>query len=1106
MLTINFKKWNIILGWVAFLIALITYISTIEPTLSFWDAGEYIATSTKLQVGHPPGAPLYQMLGAFFSMFAASNEHIALMVNMMASVSSAFTILFMYWCTTNLLGKVVSSFSPWNNNNAIAVLGSAFVGALSFAFSDSFWFSAVEAEVYATAMLLISVLLWLGIRWIDDIDKPRGNKWLLVIALVIGLSFGVHFMALLTIPSIGFLYYFKKYPTVTIKNFIIANIVIVAILLFVFLFLLPYTLAFFAKLEIFTVNSIGLPFNSGTIIAFVLIIAFFVFSLKYTKQKGKQTANTIILSILFIFIGFSSWLMLPIRANTQIPINENKPSDAAEVLAYYNREQYGSRSLFYDTYYTTKYRVELDKEKPYTDGKPNYERNYQTGKYEIVNNYKNSENNISRELKGFLPRMWSTDGSNALNYMRYTKPLDFKLKPEYQSDPELVNFERQLRAGMASGEIPLEEYEGRILQSGDFTEYFDVQNPSFSDNMKFMFEYQFGYMYWRYLMWNFSGRQNDVQGTNDRINGNWVTGINFIDEFRLGSQKNLPSDVLNNKGRNHYYMIPFIIGLIGFIFHFRKDPKSFYVLLVLFLFTSIALKIFLNERPFEPRERDYAVVGSFMVFAMWVGFGVYAIYNMLKEYISPKVTAPLVIVVTLLAAPVIMAKENWDDHDRSEKYTALSTAKAYLDSLDKNAIIFTIGDNDTFPLWYLQEVEGYRTDVRVVCTALLQAEWYIDQMKIKAYESDPLKIRFNHRQYSGNNLYYAGVSPTMDDRIELNSMMDYIASDDPRTKVEMSNGNSIVRIPTNKVRIPVDKEAVIKSNLLSPKYADQIVPYVDFDIKSSVLYRQRIIMLDIIANNNWERPIYFTSGSLSDEDFLWMKDYLQLSGIAYQLVPMKTDQSKRNHPLYLGSIDTDKLYNTIMEKEYENGKRRGWTWGNNGSSKIYHDPETRRNAFLFRINLTRLAEQLIEEGKNKKAKNIVDTAMENFPIDYFGNYMTVEPFAELYYRLGEKQKAKEIVDALAKKYEEDLIFYKSMNPKDQQEYIYEIVEAYQSYERIIGYAEGSDVQTAEKHKAKLKPYREYFKRFLQAANIYDPAPKQPTGNKDTLEFDTIDKL
>lgn len=1070
MLTINFKKWNTILGWVAFLISITVYTLTLEPTVSFWDAGEYIATSAKLEVGHPPGAPLFQMLGAFMALFATAPDKVAYMVNMLSALSSAFAILFMFWSSTNILLKVVKLKSETiSNHTAIAILGSCLIGALTFTFSDTLWFSAVETEVYAAATFMLALLLWLGLRWVDDMDKPRGNKWLLLISLVIGMSFGVHFMALLAIPSIGYLYYFKKYPEVTIKNFIVANVIVVAILLITFLFLLPYTMVFFGKSEIFFVNTFGLPFNSGTIIAFAIVVGLFIFGLKLTREKQKYFANTLILSVMFIFIGFSCWLMLPIRANSQVQINENKPSNAAELLAYYNREQYGSNSIFYDTYFTVKYGPVLDAQNPYVDGKPDYERDEATGKYIIINNYKKSEPNYSSKMKGFLPRMWYDQSDDiATNYMAYTKPVDFSIKPEFASEPELLEMEGYVKNGIQSGNMSLREYNHHLSTLG---QYIDVKNPTFMDNMSFMFNYQFGYMYMRYLMWNFSGRQNDIQGNNDRLNGNWITGIKFIDEIRLGSQENLTSDMINNKGRNAYFMIPFILGLVGFIWHYRRDPKTFYVLLALFLFTSFALKIFLNERPFEPRERDYAVVGSFMVFAIWVGFGVYGIYEFLASKINSKIALPAVLAVTFLASPVLMASENWDDHDRSEKYTALALGRAYLDSLEPNAIIFTIGDNDTFPLWYLQEIENYRTDVRVVCTTLLQAEWYIDQMKIKYYDSEPLKVRFSHKQYAGNNMYYAAIAPTVDERFDINTVMEYIASDRPETKIELESGASMVRIPTNKFSLPVDKAKVLKNGIVSSKFADQIVDAIPFDIKQSSITRQRIIMLDIIANNNWERPIYFTSGSLGDEDFVWMKDYLQLSGITYKLVPVKAERMYDGHPLYIGTVDADKMYDIVNK----------WYWGNFGSTTIYHDPETRRNSMMYRTNLTRLAEQLIVDGKNDKAEKVIETAMKNFPIDYYGIYVTVEPFADLYYKLGKTKEASDIAIKLTNKAIEDLKFYQGMGVTEQQENGYEIIQAFETVYRIVDNCKlNKDVATTTKLNALVAPYEKIFARYLNA--------------------------
>ena len=689
MMNFNFNKWNTILGWTTFAIALITFSLTVEPTMSFWDCGEYISTAAKLEVGHPPGAPLFQILGAFFAMFAFNKESVALMVNMLSVFSSAFTILFMFWSSSILLRKIISQYTEIDKNKAIVILGSSFVGSLAFTFSDSFWSSAVEAEVYAMASLFIALLFWLGLRWQEDMHSPRGNRWLLLISLLVGLSFGVHFMALLTIPAIGFLYFFKNFKTVTIKNFIVANIIIVAVLLFIFKLLLPYTLAFFGKMEIFMVNSIGLPFNSGTIFALLLIIAFFYFGLRYTRAKGHPLYNTVLLCILFVLIGFSVWMMLPIRANANVVINENKPSDAAEVLAYYNREQYGVNPLFYGPQYTDTF-AGLDKDEPYLDKAPNYERDYKTGRYVIVNNYKNAEQNSDNAQKAILPRLWSTDHID--NYIQFTNVPKVELNQNYPYEDDLAQYGVNIdslseeQVGMAVGQLKEEmqktvsefkkAYAQKKIDNEDYvsflkkySDYLIIEKPSAWDNFSFMVEYQFGYMYGRYLLWNFVGKQNDVQGKYDNLDGNWISGIKFIDEIHLGkgTQENLPDDVKNNKGRNLYYFLPFFIGLIGLMYHAQKDLKSFYVLLALFLFTSIALKIFLNERPFEPRERDYALVGSFYVFAIWIGFGVYAIYEIIAEYVKSKLVGPIVIASCLLAAPILMASQNWDDHSRAKR-------------------------------------------------------------------------------------------------------------------------------------------------------------------------------------------------------------------------------------------------------------------------------------------------------------------------------------------------------------------------------------------------------------------------------------------------------
>jgi hypothetical protein len=1091
MMNFNFNKWNTILGWTTFAIALITYSLTVEPTMSFWDCGEYISTAAKLEVGHPPGAPLYQMLGAFFAMFSfGNNEMVALMVNMMSVFSSAFTILFMFWSSSILLRKIVSSYTEMDRNKAVVILGSSFVGSLAFTFSDSFWSSAVEAEVYAMASLFIAILFWLGLRWEEDMHTPKGNRWLLLISLVIGLSFGVHFMALLTIPAIGFLYFFKNYKTVTIKNFIIANIIIVAVLLFIFKLLLPYTLAFFGRMEIFMVNSFGLPFNSGTIFAILLIITFFYFGLKYTREKGHPFYNTVLLCVLFVLIGFSTWMMLPIRANANVVINENKPSDAAEVLAYYNREQYGVNPLFYGPQYTDAF-AGLDKDEPYLDEAPNYERDYKTGKYVIVNNYKNAEQNSDDKHKAILPRLWYRQDENIMqNYMEFIGAPKFKLNQEYPYEEDLAQYGVDIdslgeeQVAMAVGQLKEEmqkninefktayaqkdiDNEGYISFLKKYSDYIIVEKPSTWDNISFMFEYQFGYMYGRYLLWNFVGKQNDIQGKYDNLDGNWISGIKFIDEIHLGkgTQENLPDDVKSNKGRNVYYFLPFIIGLIGLMYHAQRDLKSFYVLLVLFLFTSIALKVFLNERPFEPRERDYALVGSFYVFAIWIGFGVYAIYEIVTGYIKSKLVGPIVIGACLLASPILMATQNWDDHTRANRYTATAMAKNYLESCEPNAILFTIGDNDTFPLWYAQEIEGFRTDVKIVNTSLFMTDWYIDQMKFKTYKSDGLPISFTHNEYVGDKLDYVAHIPKTEARWDIKDLIAFIKN--PQSTVDLQNGQTIHFYPTNKIRIPVDKNTIIKNKVVSSIYNDSIVPFIDLDVKGSAMYKNRLMMLDVLANNNWKRPIYFTGGSFGDDDYLWMKDYLQLDGLVYKLVPIKTPVDKENR-YDMGQIDSDKMYDLVMK----------WEWGNGDLTTIYHDPETRKNSISYRTNMARLMEQLINEGKIDKAKKIIDLALTKMPMDYYGYYTMVEPFAAGYYEVGEKAKARQLLERLMTKYKQNLTYYSGIQPSIQNGIASDIITDIERYRSLLTVMKDrGDVEFYNKNKPVFNSFVQRFTRF-----------------------------
>lgn len=1094
MFSNNFKKWDTISGWIVFFIALATYAITVEPTSSFWDAGEYIATSAKLQVGHPPGAPLLQMIGAFFAMFALGDENVALMINLLSGVSSAFTILFMFWTITNLTKKLISKKEILSNSQAIAILGSGLVGSLAFTFSDSFWFNAVETEVYSMASLIMALLFWLGLKWVDDLENPRGNKWIILISFVVGLTFGIQFMGFLAIPSIGLLYYFKRYKTTTVKNFLLANIIVVAILLLVYKFSLTYVLKLFGWSEVFFINTIGLPFNSGTLIMGLIFIGIFYWAMRYTQNNNYTTANTIVLCLMFLFLGFSSWLMLPIRANADVVINENDPSDARSLLAYYNREQYpGVESPFYGAYYSNAFAAPGEE----MDEDPKYEKDYTTGKYIIVNHYENALQGPNPDHVGLLPRLWSDQ--NAENYMKYFDPLNFKIKSSYLGNEELREAVNQFKDGYAKGEIDTSQYM-RFLR--EFSEYIEVLPPTLMQNINYMLQFQFNYMYWRYFMWNYVGKQDDIQGRYDN-HGNWLSGIEFIDSARLGSQKNLPSDIKNNKGRNTYFFLPLLLGIIGLIFQISKNPKQFWTLFVFFMFTGIAIQFYTNPGIFQPRERDYSLVGSFYVFAIWIGLGVYGLFEEFRKLLSPKILAPALTVICLLAVPGLMAFQNWDDHDRSNRYTARTSAMAYLQSTqeDAGAIIFTIGDNDTFPLWYVQEIEGFRTDVRVINTSLFATDWYIDQMKMKAYESEPIPSQLTHDKYrfgSRDAIYYNGIT---ENRWNIKDFMAWVESDADNTKFksilqkqgadlsQYSESNlDVVYYPTNKIRIPVNKKNVLESGLVKEKDSALILDYIDIDLPKSALPKNRILMLDIIANNDWKRPIYFSGGSFDSAEYIWMKDYLQLDGLAYKLVPIKT---KNKSSYEMGRIDSDLMYDIVKK----------WEWGNSGSPNIYHDPQTRVQALSFRGNLARLTEVLIEENKIEKAKEIIDIAMENMPVEYFDYYAFVEPFVDGYFKVGETEKGRQLFEKLKNIYQERLNYYAGLPLDEQQLFLDQIIPDLEAYSRNIDILiMNRDQERAEKETLIFNDYIAKFERFYRNDNIDHILPPS-SGEEDTDSVD-----
>ncbi len=960
----DFKTVNRISGWIVFLIASAVYLLTIEPTTSFWDCGEFIATAFKLEVGHPPGAPLFMILARFFSLFASDNVNVAKMVNSMSALASSFTILFLFWSITHLAKKLYSNSEELSKGNMIAVIGSGVVGALAYTFSDTFWFSAVEGEVYALSSLFTAMVFWAILKWENVANEKYANRWLILIAYLMGLSIGVHLLNLLAIPAIVFVYYFKKYETD--KKGIFYALVISVILIAVIMYgIIPGIVKLASKFELLFVNGVGMPFNTGNLFYSVLLISIIIFGIYYTHKKKKVILNTILLAFTVIVIGYSSFTMIVIRSLANPPMDENNPETVFSLVNYLNREQYGSRPLVKGQYYNA----------PVVDSKEPYTYRQKNGKY-IKQFSLNSIYKYDKRFTTVFPRMYSPNPEHIKEYKKWANIKGRKIT------------------------ITGQDGESKI-------EYI----PTFGENIKFFFRYQINHMYLRYFWWNFAGKQNDIQGQGGSLHGNWLSGIKFYDDMRLGPQENLPVKYKNNKSRNKYYMLPFLLGLIGFLYQYKKNKKDFWVVTMLFVLTGLAIVVYLNQTPLQPRERDYAYAGSFYAFAIWIGLGVMGISNLLSKKLPKVVGASLATVICLALVPGIMASENWDDHDRSDRYIARDYAYNYLNSCAPNAILFTNGDNDTFPLWYAQEVEGIRTDVRVVNLSLLNTGWYIDQMKRKAYESEPVPFSMNHEQYLQGKRDQVYIFERIDDYVDLRKIVDFVADDDDRTKLKISATDMINYIPTKKFILPVDSAKVVSNGTVKLENADMILPEIRWEINKRRVLKSELMMLDLLATNKWERPVYFVSAG--GDSNIGLDKYLQLEGFAYRLVPIKTEPQDF---LSIGRIDTDILYDNLMNKFH---------WGNMNDTNIWIDHTINRTTSVIRIRnkFSRLAGKLIEEGKKEKAVAALDKCVElmpnkNFPYDLF----TLD-IIENYYKVGEIEKANEIAKKFAGICEHDMNYY-----------------------------------------------------------------------------------
>ncbi len=997
----NYTKINNILGWLSFIIASAVYILTLEPTASFWDCGEFISAAYKLQVVHQPGAPLFLMIQKMFSLLAMGNIHqIAYWMNVGSALSSGATILFLFWTITMLVKKVV-----WKPGEAltysklIIVMGSGLVGALAYAFSDSFWFSAVESEVYAMSSLCTAIVFWAMLKWDAHADEPSADKWLIFIAYIMGLSIGVHLLNLLAIPAIALLYYFRRTKKITNRGTVLALFAGIMILALIQYGIVQYLIKFAAYSDLLFVNTLGLGFGTGVTLFIFLLIVSLASGILYTLnekrillliavmsflllmtigggigglivglvllaileyvikiRKNMRVLNMALISTVFIIFGYCSFTMIVIRAKANTSLNNSAPDNAFSLLGYVNREQYGDRPLLYGQYFDSKPIDSKEGDYIYRKGKEKYE--IAGRKYERV-----------YDRYTFFPRM-------------------------YSDDPSHVNYYR------------------------DWMKLGETQSPSFIDNVGFFLSYQSGFMYARYFAWNFIGRQSDEKGDGDNIHGNWISGIKFIDQLHLGPQDHLPESITKNKGYNRFYFLPFILGLIGLVWHFKRSRQDASIVGLLFFFTGIAIVLYLNPTPLQPRERDYAYSGSFYAFAIWIGLGVAGLAEIIQKKIDPAKSAVLATLIGLLAAPIVLAKDEWNDHDRSTKFTTRDVAIDYLESCAPNAILFTYGDNDTYPLWYAQEVENVRPDVRVVNLSLLGTDWYIRQLKGKVNESAPLPITMPDEKYVQGVRDVLGYQDYhVEGYTELKNLFDILTSDHSEDKISYQDGSEENFLPTKNMKITVNPNEILATKTLSAIQKDQMVPALEWKYNKNYVSKSELAMFDILAHNNWKRPIYFAITVPSD-NYIGLDRYLYNEGFAYRLLPLKNDIPDslwRRSDL----TNTSVMYDNMMNK---------FKWGNIKNAR-YLDPESLRMVFTIVNNFNILAENLYKEGRIEEARKALNKCIEVTPDKIYSLNFSIRRYsmAELFYKLKEVKQANKIVESTANFVEDELNFLYSMS-------------------------------------------------------------------------------
>ena len=1022
----QFKLLNRIFGGMVFVIAMTTYGLTVEPTASFWDCPEFISTAAKLEVGHPPGAPFFMLTGKMVSLFASDPTQIAYCVNMLSAFFSALTILFLYFTITHLARRMLfGSNEVAQKWQMLVCLGSGLVGALAYTFSDTFWFSAVEAEVYAYSSFLTAIVFWLILKWEEHADEPQSDKYLVLITYLMGLSIGVHLLNLLTIPAIVLVYYYRKYEQTTWKGMLGALLVSFAILAFILYGLVPGFINLAGYVELLFVNTLGLPFNTGALFYCFLTVGILIWSLVelysnqpndlrikissllsvsllgipflmgswwiglivigliilyFTRVKSLnlRLMSTIMTSLAMMLLGYSCYALIVVRSVANPPMDQNSPDNVFSLKSYLNREQYGDRPLFYGPYYSAEPELVSDGQYCRTaviEGEKVWGMKEKTSPEEkdqyIVTDTKSSIQYDSK-FKTIFPRMHSSSGDHPRMYESW---IDIKGK---KVTYDQCGYKR------------------------------NITIPTFGENLEFFFKYQLNYMYWRYFMWNFSGRQNDIQGHGEITNGNWITGFNFIDQYLIGDQSQLSEEYATNKGRNVYYMLPLILGIIGMLYMIqggKKGMQNFWLTFTLFFMTGIAIVLYLNQGPYEPRERDYAYAGSFYAFCIWIGFGVAGLAKMLENSKVAKTVTTALAIAIALPVPALMAYENWDDHDRSNRYLVRDFGKNYFNSCSPNAIIFTNGDNDTFPLWYLQETEedSVALDTRVCNLSYLQTDWYIDQMRRPAYLSAPLPISWKRADYAEGVRSVVRLEDKVSGPIDLKTALQFLLQQ------EGTASNDV--IPCKKFKVPVNIDNLIKQGAITEADRDKIAPEMIIDLSNKrYLTKSEVMILEMIAQNNWERPIYFAV-TVGSEMHLGMTRNFQLEGLAYRIVPYKEAGSQ-------GVVSSRHMYENMMNH---------FRFGGIDNPSIYLDENSARMCRAHRQMFDSLIEQLLKEGEKEKALKALDYCMEQIPGSTLPHNYASSSFVSYYYQLGQKEKAQQLSDEIGARAEDNLRYLNTLN-------------------------------------------------------------------------------